>query len=59
MNSPPAYAAAQPSIKLLINDHFVESKATDWHDVIKLATQEGDGKDFSTIINNDQGLTAG
>jgi malonate-semialdehyde dehydrogenase (acetylating)/methylmalonate-semialdehyde dehydrogenase len=39
MNSSPAVqAATAPTVKLLIDGKFVESKTTEWHDVI--ATQE-------------------
>jgi malonate-semialdehyde dehydrogenase (acetylating)/methylmalonate-semialdehyde dehydrogenase len=33
-------ATAAPGVKLLINGQFVESKTTEWHDVVNPATQE-------------------
>jgi len=45
MNANPATqghsaAASAPTVKLLINGQFVESNATEWHDVVNPATQE-------------------
>jgi malonate-semialdehyde dehydrogenase (acetylating)/methylmalonate-semialdehyde dehydrogenase len=45
MNANPATqghsaAATAPTVKLLINGQFVESHATEWHDVVNPATQE-------------------
>ena len=35
-----AVAQAVPTVKLLIDGHFVESKTTEWKDVINPATQQ-------------------
>jgi malonate-semialdehyde dehydrogenase (acetylating) / methylmalonate-semialdehyde dehydrogenase len=41
MNANPATATASAAtVKLLINGQFVESKTTEWHDVVNPATQE-------------------
>ena len=38
--NPQAVASAVPTVKLLINGRFVESKTTEWKDVVNPATQE-------------------
>jgi malonate-semialdehyde dehydrogenase (acetylating) / methylmalonate-semialdehyde dehydrogenase len=38
--TPAAKADAPATVKLLINGNFVESRSTEWHDVINPATQE-------------------
>jgi malonate-semialdehyde dehydrogenase (acetylating)/methylmalonate-semialdehyde dehydrogenase len=41
MNSQPAPRSASPAtVKLLINGRFVESKSTEWRDVVNPATQQ-------------------
>ncbi len=41
MSTAPAHAAKiTPTVKLLIDGHFVESTTTEWHDVVNPATQE-------------------
>ena len=40
MNAPQSTAVLAPTVKLLINGEFVESKSTVWRDVVNPATQE-------------------
>ena len=40
MNAPDKVAALAPTVKLLINGQFVDSKTTQWRDVVNPATQE-------------------
>ena len=40
MNAPTQVAALAPTVKLLINGQFVESKTTQWRDVVNPATQQ-------------------
>ena len=40
MNAPTSVAALAPTVKLLIGGKFVESKTTEWRDVVNPATQE-------------------
>ena len=40
MNAPTSTAVLAPTVKLLINGKFVESKTTEWRDVVNPATQE-------------------
>ena len=40
MNAPTQVAALAPTVKLLIGGQFVESKTTEWRDVVNPATQE-------------------
>ena len=40
MNAPTNVAALAPTVKLLINGQFVESKTTQWRDVVNPATQQ-------------------
>lgn len=40
MNAPTTVAALAPTVKLLIGGQFVESKTTEWRDVVNPATQE-------------------
>jgi malonate-semialdehyde dehydrogenase (acetylating)/methylmalonate-semialdehyde dehydrogenase len=40
MNAPTNVAALAPTVKLLIGGKFVESKTTEWRDVVNPATQE-------------------
>ena len=40
MNAYPAIDVAQPTVKLLLDGEFIESKTSEWHDVINPATQE-------------------
>jgi len=40
MNTPAIQAESVSTVKLLINGRFVESKTTEWHDVVNPATQE-------------------
>ncbi|CAM3560181.1 CoA-acylating methylmalonate-semialdehyde dehydrogenase [Paracidovorax anthurii] len=40
MNAPQSTAVLAPSVKLLIGGEFVESKTTQWRDVVNPATQE-------------------
>jgi len=41
MTSKPAtVAAAAPTVKMLLDGKFIESKSTEWHDVVNPATQE-------------------
>eukprot|EP01030_Chromulinospumella_sphaerica_P002083 gene2083-2038_t len=40
MNAPTSQAVLAPTVKLLIGGQFVESKTTEWRDVVNPATQE-------------------
>ena len=40
MNAPTSTAVLAPTVKLLIGGKFVESKTTQWRDVVNPATQE-------------------
>ena len=41
MTSTPAFAANQaPTVKMLLDGKFIESKSAEWHDVVNPATQE-------------------
>jgi malonate-semialdehyde dehydrogenase (acetylating)/methylmalonate-semialdehyde dehydrogenase len=40
MNAPDKSAVLAPTVKLLINGQLVESKTTQWRDVVNPATQE-------------------
>ena len=40
MSTPAVQTGRPPSVKMLINGQFVESKSREWHDVVNPATQE-------------------
>ena len=60
MNAPTSVAAMAPTVKLLIGGKFVESKTTEWRDVVNPATQEVLARvPFATADETDAAIASG
>ena len=59
MNAQPQTAVAIPTVKLLIDGAFVESRTSEWRDVVNPATQEVLARvPFATVAEVDAAVTA-